>query len=84
MQTIMQTAVQFFNAAHQLFGFFFFVAATGSFFWLCYFLTVRQNKLGDRARVAAALIYDECQKTRASFRHAYMPISVGDLSLIHI
>lgn len=83
MQTIMQTAVQFFNTAQQLFGSFFFLfcflAATGFSFWLCYFLTVRQNKLGDQARAAAALIYDECQKTRASFRHSYMPLSVGDL-----
>lgn len=79
MQTIMQTAVQFFNTAQQLFGFLFFIAATGSFFGLCHFLTLRQNKLGEQARAAAALIYDECQKTRASFCHSYMPLSVGDL-----
>lgn len=79
MQTIMQTAVQFFNTAQQLFGSFFLIAALGFSFWLCYFLTVRQNKLGEQARAAAALIYDECQKTRASFRHSYMPLSVGDL-----
>lgn len=77
----MQTIIQFFSTAQEMrgFGFVFHLASVGLCFWLCHLLSVRQTKLGERARAAAALVCDECRKTRASFSCSYMPLSLRAL-----
>lgn len=75
----MQTTLQFSNTAQGLIGFFFLLVSAGLSWGSVYFFMVRQTKLGAQARAAAALIYAECDKTRASFHHSYMPLSLSGL-----